>query len=61
MFLNLFTAFGRVWAANPQSCDVERLIYSACNFLKTFTTNRLNAETRNLHLYIHFNMSSLDE
>ena len=57
MFL---TAFARVWAAKPHSCDVERLI-SACNLLKTPTRNRLNVETQNFYLYIHFNIPTLKE
>ena len=57
---NMITALCRVLAANPHSCDVERLI-SACNLLKTSMGNRIDIKTQNLYLYVHFNMETLEE
>ena len=60
IYPNIVIALARIWAAKPHSCDVERLI-SACNLVKTSLRNSVDVETQNLYLYVHFNMSTLEE
>jgi hypothetical protein len=59
-FSTIIKVFARVLAAKPHSADVERLI-SASNNLKSCDRSRMNIETTNLYLYIHYNMPVLSE
>jgi hypothetical protein len=59
-FSTIIEVFARVLAAKPHSADVERLI-SASNTLKSCDRSRMNIETTNLYLYIHYNMPVLSE
>ena len=51
---------GRVLVAKPHSCDVERLI-SSCNLMTTPPRNSLDIKTRNLDLFMYYNLPSLDQ
>jgi hypothetical protein len=57
-YLTVTTALSRLLAAKPHSADVERLI-SASNLLKSPGRSKMNLETENLYLFIHYNMPPL--
>lgn len=62
--LNYFKEIGivlaRIFACTPHAADCERTI-SANNLLKTNRRMCLTISTENYYLYVHFNMSQLEE
>lgn len=57
-FKNVILLLTKILVAKPSSADVECLI-SASNLLKSPLRSAINVETKNMYLYVHYNMLPL--